>query len=71
MQVVITVALAVDVPEGTDLDCLYLDLPAEQVEVLSLNDDQPVPATVEGYETLNVGVPGAEEECGEAGEREP
>jgi hypothetical protein len=59
MQVVITVALTVEVPEGTDLGSPYLDLPTEHIEVLSLNDDRPVGATVEGYETLDV--------CGESG----
>jgi hypothetical protein len=59
MQVVITVALTVEVPEGTDVGSLYLDLPTDQIGVYSLNDDRPVGATVEGYETLDV--------CGEKG----
>ena len=59
MQAVITVAIAVEVPPGTDLGSLFLDLPTEQIKVLSLADDRPVEATVEGYETLDV--------CGEKG----
>jgi hypothetical protein len=54
MQVTITVALTVEVPEGTDVGSLYFDLPTEQTEVMSLDSDQPVEATVEGYETLDV-----------------
>jgi hypothetical protein len=54
MRAVITVALTVDVPDGTDLDSLYLDLPTDQIEVLRLQDDEPVDATINGYETLDV-----------------
>jgi hypothetical protein len=54
MRAVITLALTVDVPDGTELARLYLDLPTEQVEVLSLESDQPVDAIIQGYETLDV-----------------
>jgi len=54
MRAVITVAITVDVPDGTDLASLYLDLPTEQVAVLSLQRDVPVDATIQGYETLDV-----------------
>jgi hypothetical protein len=54
MRAVITVAITVDLPDGTEVGRLYLDLPAEQVEVLSLESDQPVDATIQGYETLEV-----------------
>ena len=46
MQAIVTVALTLDVPDGTDLDSLYLELPTDQIEVLSLLRDQPVDATV-------------------------
>lgn len=59
MQAVITVAITVEVPASTDLGSLYLDLPTDQITVLSLASDRPVAATVEGYETLDV--------CGEKG----
>ena len=36
MHVILTVALTVDVPEGTDLENLYLGLPTDQIEVFSL-----------------------------------
>jgi hypothetical protein len=54
MQAVITVAITVEVPEGTALGSLYLDLPTDRIKVLSLDGDRPVAATVEGYETLDV-----------------
>ena len=54
MKVVITVGITVDVPENTDLESLYLGLPTEEIEILTLHHDQPVDATVEGYETLDV-----------------
>jgi hypothetical protein len=54
VRAVITVAITVDVPDGTDLRSLYLDLPTDQIEVLSLRHDGPVGATVAGYETLDV-----------------
>jgi hypothetical protein len=57
MRAVITVAITVDVPDGTDLGGLYLGLPADQIELLRLRTGQPVDATVEGYETLNVSGP--------------
>ena len=36
MQVILTLALTVDVPEGTDLENLYLGLPTDQIEGFSL-----------------------------------
>jgi hypothetical protein len=54
MKAVITVAITVDVPEETDLESFYLGLPIEQIEILSLHHDQPVDATVERYETVDV-----------------
>jgi hypothetical protein len=54
MRAVIKVAITVDVSDDTDLGGLYLGLPTEQIEVLSLRHDEPVGATVEGYETLDV-----------------
>jgi hypothetical protein len=54
MRAVITVAIAVEVPPGTALGSLYLDLPTDRIKVLSLDSDGPVEAAVEGYETLDV-----------------
>ncbi len=54
MRAVITVAITVDVPDGTHLAGLYLDLPIDQIEVLSLHGDKPIDATVQAYETLQV-----------------
>jgi hypothetical protein len=54
VQAVITVAIIVDVPDGTGLGGLYLDLPTDQIEVLGLRHDGPVGATVAGYQTLDV-----------------
>ena len=36
MQVILTLALTVDVPEGTDLESLSLGLPTDQIEGFSL-----------------------------------
>jgi hypothetical protein len=71
MKATMTVTFAVDVPDGTDLAGLYLGIPTDQVEVLSLAGDRPVEgAAVEGYETVSVeSDEGAEDvqECGRCG----
>ncbi len=54
MRAVITVAITVTVPDGTHLVGLYLDLPTDQSDVLSLQHDKPIDATVQAYETLQV-----------------
>ena len=71
MKAIMTVVFAVDVPEGTDLPSLYLDIPTGRVNILSLKDGRPVGgATIAGYETLGVddeeGVEDVQE-CGRCG----
>lgn len=62
MKVKLTVELTVDVPDDTDVDGLYLNLPLEQVELLSLYDDGVVEGSIDEYETKATETVGADDE---------
>jgi hypothetical protein len=56
MKIQMTVRFDVDVPAGVNVEGLYLNIPYEFVEVVSLNDDEPLDAVFEGHATETVAV---------------
>jgi len=55
MQANMTVTFLVDVPDGTNLDDLHLDISRDSVVIMRMVDGKPVPNSgVQGYETVSV-----------------